>query len=131
MMTPYRIVVLCGFVVASGLGRAPAVAQGSSPRVGVLCVLSEQSAYPFGAGTNRCFSEINGKALVPKFSAACFVQGADYTRVTFVYSAVPNPQCGGLAAYGSPATKAQYEPALAALGPQEREFFLVNATAAP
>lgn len=128
-MRSYSITALIMLAVAA---TAPAQrAQAQAPRVGVLCQMSAQSAFPFGAGTDRCFQPINGKTLVPTAVAACFIQGNDYTRVTFVFSAVPSPQCGGLAAYGNPATKAQYEPGLAALAAKERAFVLEHLGSTP
>lgn len=103
-----QIIGLALITTANGLLGAPAVAQGIAPRVGVVCVLSEQSAFPFSAGDNRCFSAINGRTLVPKYTAACLIRGNDYTRINFMFSAVPNVQCGGLAAYGNPASKDEY-----------------------
>lgn len=94
------------------------------PRVGVLCVVSTTSAFPFAAGNDRCFREINGRTVPPQHAAACLMQGADYTRVTFVFSAIPAFECGGPAAYGVKAEKSRIEAALSALAPHEREFFL-------
>ena len=110
------------FLVAGALTAVPARAQTGAPRAGVLCVLSGQSEFPFGAGNDRCFKEINGKTLAPASVTACFVQGSDYTRVTFVFSALASTKCDEFS--GKTATKAQYEPALSALGAKEKAFFL-------
>jgi hypothetical protein len=143
-MTNWRRCVPRSLFLAVGLLVAvPASAQISASRatpgalaVSVLCVVSERSAFPFPAGTDRCFKEINispspgapavGRLVTPMFTNVCLKNTTNGPRLTYVYSAVPKPFCGGPAAYGDPAGKEQYEPGLAALASREREFFLAQ-----
>lgn len=99
-------------------------------RTGVLCVLGDR-AFPFRAGTDRCFAEImvdtadgvRGQTLVPKSTIACLENTSPGPRVTFVYSSEREATC----VMGTPATKDQYDWALAHLAPREKAFFLEHA----
>jgi hypothetical protein len=139
MTTSWRLVPLATSILVSVLVAVPRADQTSSGaskasalRVGVLCVFSQKSAFPFAAGNDRCFKEImtttaggvRGQTLVPMSTDVCLLRTTDGPRLTFIYSAVPKPACGGRAGYGDPASKDQYEPGLASLGPREKAFFL-------
>ena len=83
-------------------------------------MLSETSAFPFSAGNDRCFQEINGQKVVLKSANVCAEGTTGGPRLYFIYSATPKAAC----IIGSPATKEQYSWGLDALGPQEKAFFL-------
>lgn len=92
----------------------------------VYCVVSEQSTFPFAAGNDRCFKEINGKKSVYKSSAVCAVKTTDGPRLRFIYSVAPQANCID----GAPATrKEDYAWGLDMLGEEEKAFFLKHVDA--
>jgi hypothetical protein len=106
-------------------GQSGDTAKASALKVSVLCVLSATSAYPFPAGNDRCFKEIDGRTAAPSSANACVSRTLSGLRVTFVYSATAKAECNPAIA-GKQATQDEYEAGLQALGSQEKAFFLAH-----
>ncbi|MDH4359605.1 MAG: hypothetical protein OEW33_02575 [Nitrospirota bacterium] len=87
----------------------------------VYCMVSEEKAYPFSAGKDRCFKEINGQKSAYKSATVCAMDTTDGPRLRFMYSVADKATC----IEGSPVTKADdYSWGLEMLGKEEKEFFL-------
>ncbi len=92
----------------------------------VYCVVSEKKAFPFPAGKDRCFKEINGQQSIYKSATVCAVDTTDGLRLRFMYSVAEKATC----IKGSPVTKKDdYSWVLDMLGKEEREFFLKHVNA--
>jgi hypothetical protein len=92
----------------------------------VYCVVSEDKAFPFPAGKDRCFKEINGKKSAYKSAMVCAVNTTDRPRLRFMYSVAAKATC----IEGSPVTKEDdYRWGLEMLGQEEKEFFLKHVNA--
>jgi hypothetical protein len=128
MNTAGRLVSLGVSVVA--LAAVPLAAQSgntsqaSTRQATVICVLGTR-AFPFPAGNDRCFKEINGQKPMPASATVCAENTSSGPRLRFVYSSQPKAQC----VTGIVAAKGEYDWGLAALGAQEKAFFLKHVDA--
>lgn len=129
-MTNARFLVWRGVVLALSLPLCfpYSVMAAEKPKrdASVFCVVSEEKAYPFSAGKDRCFKEINGKKSVYKSVAVCAVDTTDGPRLRFMYSVMPKASC----IEGNPVTKKDdYNWGLAMLSSEEKDFFLKHVDA--
>ncbi len=114
----------CLVVVALAVSATQALAEDATRKASVVCT-TDASVYPFAAGNDRCFKDVsrNGEwvRLPLKSAAACTVNTSDGLRLYFIYSTQDEASCVMMS---SPVTKAEYEWGLAALGAEEKAFFL-------
>jgi hypothetical protein len=96
-------------------------------KASVVCT-TDASAYPFSAGNDRCFKDIsrNGQwvRLALKSATACAINTSDGLRLYFIYSTEAQANCVFMS---NPVPRAEYEWGLAALGDEEKAFFLEHA----
>lgn len=91
--------------------------------VRVECEFANLHSFPFTAGKDRCWSDINGKTLAPRAVIACAHVAPDgRLSVTFRISEKAEPECDTEEAGEKVATAEQVARVVSLLGPRERSF---------
>jgi len=128
----YRIAPTVCFALAvfatAWLPQHASAADETPRRAIVYCMVDKDSIFPFPAGKNFCFKEINGKTSVYKSAAVCAYDSADEARMLrFMFSVLPKVTC--MEGYSPVTKKENYRWGLDLLSAEEKAFFLKHVEA--